>query len=211
MIGYANNYGARRVECIYNIICPQQESTKATYQLGQRVNVISVGRQIPRKLVSQLILAVQLVEARLLLVGNGIAHEQLRSLVRIHGLESQVEFMQSMDNATLCERLPAFDLFAVHTEYPEFPKSILEALWVGLPVIVNENQSLVVPELQGDWVYRVEDTAAGYAGAIEHLMNSDIDREQLGRRGRDYAKRTFDPRVMEQRVTKLYAELIKAR
>jgi len=208
LVSYARNNGARRIECIYNVICPTTRKAKASYELQRPARIISVGRQIPRKLVTQLVLSMHSVDAHLVLVGNGLAHEQLRSLVRANRLDARVEFIESMANDALCESLSGFDLFAVHTEYPEFPKSIIEALWAGLPVIVNDNQSLTVPELQGDWVYRVKDSAEAYAAAIDHLVSSDSAREQLGRRGRAYAEQTFDPRMMEQRMTELYGEFV---
>ena len=208
LMDYARDYGARRIECIYNVICPQQRQPKQDYGLSCPAKIISVGRQIPGKVPDQLILAMKEVDAHLLLIGEGPEHANLRALARAHALEDKVEFWPSRDNAALCAELPQFDLFAVHSDYPGIPKAVMEALWLGLPVVVNEDQTAAVPEFDGEWLMRVDNSAPGYAGALSSLIEDADRRSGLGRAARDYAAATFDPQVMEQRVVELYSEFV---
>lgn len=211
LMDYASLYGAQRIECIYNVVCPQQSQPKQSYELSTPVRIISVGRQIPGKVPDQLILAMKQVEGHLLLIGDGPVHPHLRTLVREHGLERKVEFQPIRDNARLCAELPQYDLFAVHSDYPGIPKAVMEALWLGLPVIVNDAQRAPVPEFEGPWMMRVDNSPDGYAGALNSLIEDADKRSHLGREARAFAAATFDPRAMERRMVDLYSEFVSSR
>lgn len=211
LMDYAQTYGARRIECIYNVISPGQHQPKQDYGLSRPAKIISVGRQIPGKVPDALILAMKQVEGHLLLVGDGPAHPYLRSLVLKHDLGNRVEFWPTRENEALCAELPGHDLFAVHSNYPGIPKAMMEALWLGLPVIVNEDQSAPVPEFEGRWLMRVSNNADGYAHALNALISDEDERRRLGQEARAFAAATFDPRVMEQRMSGLYGELVDGR
>ena len=72
------------------------------------------------------------------------------------GVQDRVTFQTSMANDELVRALPAYDLFSTYSDFPGIPKTVMEALWVGLPVIINDNRTYPVPELEGDWVCQVE-------------------------------------------------------
>ncbi len=203
---YVTMHGAKRVAKIYNIVSPNSSEVKFGYQLGRPPAILSVGRQLVRKQPDQLIRGLRNIDAHLTVVGDGPRHKCLREIAYATGISDRVHFQRSMSNTELNSAMTGFDLFAVHTDYPEFPKTILEAMWHGLPVVVNNRQSLPVPELQGEWVQLAENTPAGYANVLETLMRDDRKREVLGRRGREYAERTFAPNAMEQEWVRLYAE-----
>jgi glycosyltransferase involved in cell wall biosynthesis len=205
---YAEKYGARRIEKIYNVISPEQLLSKESYSLSVPPKIISVGRQLARKKPDRLLLAMRNIDAELLLIGEGECHTRLRHLVAENGLHGKVSFQPSMPNAEVCKVLETADIFAAHTNYPELPKTVMEALWRGLPVLVNEDQTLPVPELQGDWVYRVPNTSEGYSDGLQDLLRDEILRERLGRCGRSFAQKHFDPREMEEHLIRLYGEFI---
>ena len=205
---YAEKYGARRIEKIYNVISPDQLSSKESYSLSLPPKIISVGRQLARKMPNRLLLSMRNIDAELLLIGEGECHSQLRRLAEENGLHDKVSFQPSIPNTEVCKMLETADIFAAHTNYPELPKTIMEALWRGLPVLVNEDQTLPVPELQGDWVYRVPNTSEGYGDGLQDLLRDEMLRERLGRRGRDFAQTHFDPEEMEGHLFRLYGEFI---
>ena len=82
----------------------------------------------------------------------------------------------------------------------------MEALWLGVPVVVNEDQSRPVPELDGQWVRRVVNSADGYGDAVGELLEDACERQELGRRGREFAETTFHPAGAEAIAAELYAE-----
>lgn len=205
---YADVFGARRVDVVYNTICPTRDDAKQDYSLQHPARIVSVGRQIRGKEPLALIEAMGQVDADLVLIGNGEAHETLRQHVASLGLQDRVDFVPAIDNEQLCREMTDFDLFAAHSDYPGIPKTFMEALWLGMPVVINADQVRPVPELSGPWVERVPNSASGYAQAIRRLLSDDVARAELGRAGRRYAESTFAPRQAEQRQADLYRELL---
>ena len=86
----------------------------------------------------------------------------------------------------------------------------MEALWLGMPVVINRDQVRPVPELSGAWLDRVDNTAEGFQGSIRRLLGDAEARAQLGRRGRAYAEKTFAPRQAEERQADVYRRLLPA-
>lgn len=206
---YAESNGARRIEKIHNVIAPEQNEPKTDYQLHAPPRIISVGRQLERKYPTHIIDAVKSTNAELLMIGDGTHHDALQRRVASQDLGARVRLQKSMPNAEVCQMLRDHDLFAVHTDYPEFPKTVMEAMWLGLPIVINDDQAMPVPELEGDWVLRVPNTHQGYAEGFQQLFEDDVLRENLGKRARDYAQSHFDPQSTERQQAQLYEELMK--
>jgi glycosyltransferase involved in cell wall biosynthesis len=205
---YALNYGAKRVEIIYNVINATHLRRKISYQLHNPPRVISIGRQHPRKNPENLIRAIVETNAELTLVGKGPCHETLKSIAREYGVTDRVIFKPAISNDDLCEMLSEYDIWAVCNDFMGISKSAMEALMTGLPVITNRSYPAIAPELNGAWVMVVENTKDGYLGALRKLLFDDKLREHLGKHGYDYAWKTFAPFEMEQNVVNLYQELV---
>jgi len=204
---YASRYGASRVEMIPNIVNPTHLHRKNCYALHSPPRVISVGRQIVGKNAVNLIRAVKDLPVMLTLVGDGELHERLRQIARDCGTAGQVSFLRAVSNDELCDMLPDFDIFAAHCSYSGIPKTVIEALLVGLPVVLNRDRA-PTPELDGDWVLAVDNTPQGYREALLGLIEQHERRAALGRRGHEYANEHFAPAKVEQEVVELYRELV---
>ena len=126
--------------------------------------IICVGRLLDEKDPSNIIRAVsRLPGVELLIVGDGPKRPELEALVCGLDVGDRVRFAPAIANDELCRMLSTFDLFAVHTEYWEINKSVLEALLSGLPVIINRRLSDPVPEFEeGDFLRLVENSEESY-------------------------------------------------
>ncbi len=105
--------------------------------------------------------------------------------------------------------LPEFDLFAIHSEYWELSKSLLEALLTGLPCTVNRRVGEPVPELHGAFVRLVENTAAAYQAALAELIADDDARAQLGQRAHAHAQANWSPVRTEAKVVAIYHSFLE--
>jgi len=210
IISYLERMGAERFEVVYNILNENHLQKKNDYHLHHPVRIVSVGRQIREKNPDNILRAVQgLPDTHLTLVGDGSYHDSLRNLVQELQLQDRVDFRPAVPNSELCSLLPQFDIFAVHTEYWEISKSVLEPLLTGLPVVINRRLGEPVPELEGDFVLKVNNTLEEYSAALKRLIDNDVYREHLGRSAYEYAQEHWSPRKMEARVVEIYRKLMK--
>lgn len=212
IVPYLRRLGVERIEVSYNILNGLYLRVKQDYSAHQPFRIVSVGRLIKEKNPAHLIEAVaDLPDVELTIVGDGPERPALESLTQHLGASTRVRFAPAIPNDQLCELLPDFDLFAIHTEYWELNKSLLEALLTGLPVVMNRRLGTPVPELDGVDITRfVDNTTLGYRSAINELMRDDHMREQLGRRAREYAAARWSPEVTERKVVEIYRRYMKA-
>ncbi len=208
---YLRRLDVTRFEVCYNILNRDYLSIKTDYTLHRPPRILSVGRLFQEKNPDNLIRAVAgLEDVILTVVGDGPQRPALQALAEEIGVAARVVFEPAVPNDELCRRLPEYDLFAVHTEYWELNKSVLEALLTGLPVVINHRHGDPVPELNADIVLKVDNSPDGYRSALASLLSDDDAREALGRRAGAHARAHWDPAITEAKVVGRYRQYRRA-
>jgi glycosyltransferase involved in cell wall biosynthesis len=211
ILPFLRRIGATRYRVAYNVINPTQLRKKENYGLHRPVRVVSVGRLIaaknPRALV---VAAASLPDVELTIVGDGPIAGSLRRLANETGAGSRIIFRPTVRNDELCRELPNYDVFAVHTNYFELSKSVLEALLTGLPTIINRRSGEQVPELSDKFCLLVDNTADSYRAALERLITDDSFREHLGRAAHAHAREHWSPEKCEAEFVNIYRDLTAA-
>lgn len=212
ILPYLRRLGVASVEVCYNVLNRLHLRTKTDYALHDPARIVYVGRLFDDKNPDNIMRAlVRLPRAQLTIVGDGPIRPGLEQLARELGIADRVIFRPAVANDELCDLLAEQDVFAVHTEYWEISKSVLEALLTGLPVIINRRIGEPVPELEGDFVLKVENTADAYYAALHHLLTDDAVREDLGRRALVHARHHWAPDVTEAKYASIYRSFLGGR
>ncbi len=210
ILPYLVRHGVERVRVCYNVLNSNFLSEKTDYSLNSPPRIVSVGRLLDAKDPSNIIRAVHsLPGVELLIVGDGPKRPELERLTSSLGVADRVRFAPAIENDELCRMLPGFDLFAVHSEYWELNKSVLEALLTGLPIVINRRQGEPVPELaDADFVKLVDNTEQSYRDAIAGLLSDDRAREKLGRRAYAHAQDNWAPAKTEAVYSEIYRGML---
>lgn len=212
IVPYLQRLGVRRVEVCYNVLNRLHLRVKTDNFLHQPARIIYVGRLFEEKNPDNIMRAlVRLPGAQLTVVGDGPIRPRLEQLAADLGIVDRVIFRPAVANDDLCELLAEQDIFAVHTEYWEISKSVLEALLTGLPVVINKRIGAPVPELEGDFVLKVNNTEDEYHAALRHLLDDDAARSELGRRALAHARRHWAPEVTEAKYASIYRSFLERR
>lgn len=211
ILPYLERHRVTRVEVCYNILNSPHLKQKTDYSVSGAFSIVCVGRLFRDKNPAPLIQAVaELPGVELTIVGDGPERANLEQMARESKAAARVHFRPAVENDELCSILSGFDLFAVHTEFWELNKSVLEALLAGLPVVINRRQGPPVPELAGaDFVRFVDNTTDSYRGAIDSLMRDDAARAALGRRAFAHAQQHWAPAVTERKVVDIYKRFMR--
>ena len=211
IVPFLDRLGVAHYEVAYNVLNPGHLRRKDDYALHKPVKILSVGRQFAEKNPENLLRAVASLDgASLTLVGDGPIHGDLVRLVAQLGLEDRVTLERAVPNDELCESLVEYDIFAVHTEYWELSKSVLEPLLSGLPVVLNRRKGAPVPELDDTICLLVENSPEGYGGALKRLIQDHGFREKLGRQAYEHADAHWSPRITEAKYVDLYRRTMRA-
>ena len=208
IVRYARDYGAKRVELIYNIVAGAAVGRKAGYALGRPPRLITINRQLAEKNPENIIRAVAALDCSYTLVGNGPLHEPLKRLAAELGCAGRVRFIPSMPNAALCASLADYDLMLSHCDYWGMSKTIIEGALAGLPIVINRHPKIAIGEYDGDWLIQCENSVEGYKSAIAGLLADEGRRAALGQRAEQIARTRFDPEAMEEKTVRLYREVM---
>lgn len=212
IVPFLRRIGVERYQVAYNMLNDSGICRKTEYAAGEPFEIVSVGRQIAEKRPADLIRAVaRLPATRLTLIGDGPEHELLREVAKSSGAGDRIVFRRSVENAELCRMLPAFDLFATHSEYYELSKAVLEAFVSGLPVLLNRRTGDPVPELTPDICMFCESSTEGYRAGLERLIAEPGLRETLGQAAADHAQGSWSPEATEERLASIYRDLLALR
>jgi glycosyltransferase involved in cell wall biosynthesis len=211
IVPYLSRLGVERVQVCYNVLNSKHLRTKTDYTLHTPPRIIYVGRLFEDKNPDNIMRAlVRLPEAVFTIVGDGPIRPRLEQLAIELGIADRVIFRPTVANDELCELLVEQDIFAVHTEYWEISKSVLEALLTGLPVVINRRHGKAVPELEGDFVHMVTNTEQGYHEALRSLLTDSGERTALGQRALAHSRAHWDPPITEARYAAIYRSFLES-
>lgn len=207
IVPYLEKRKITNYEVAYNVINPGHIRKKTDYSLHSPIKLISVGRHFALKNPENIIKAVQRIpSAELTLIGSGPYQSHLEDVSTRLGLSGRVHFIQTISNDKLVAMLPDFDLFTVHTQQWELSKALIEAMLTGMPIIINNREGPPIPELQGDQVLFVHDTAESYYAGITSLIENSERRSELGQNAFNYAQVFLAPHKTEERIVEIYGE-----
>ena len=207
---FLERLGLERIELAYNVVNPENIARKSDYSLHDPVKIISVGRQLMGKDPTFLIRAVgEMDRVHLTLIGDGPLHEGLQQFVARNQLGNRVAFMRSLPNQIICQKFPEYDIFAVQNQYWGVPKTIMEGMLAGLPIIMNRPNPVYVPEITHLTALLVDDSLQGFRRGIEELIAESKKREALGRAAANFAWDKWDPAKSEGKFADVYKSILK--
>ena len=198
----------------YGLTSPEFE-TKSRKELGvppDEVVLISIGRLIRRKALSDLLLALSKLEERrfrLLIIGEGPEEENLRDLAQRLGISAQVDFMGAIWGERKFQYLAAADMFVLPSIHEGFGLVFLEAMHCGLPVIASSSggQTDFLEDGKTGFLIPVGDVQA-LAKAILRLANDGGLCRQMSEFNKEHVKRFHISHVAE-RYEALFSEVLR--
>lgn len=142
----------------------------------------------------------------LTLVGDGPLKEACEDVAEQCGIASRVEFAGYSNRVE--EYLGCADIFALITHWEGFPRSILEAMRAGLPVIVSDVGGCSESVLDGvtGRVVRHGDRSH-LADALRELLGNREQRLEMGVRSRETYIERFTFEIMYAKYLDLYRTL----
>ena len=178
------------------------------------LKIVFVGRLADPKEPEILIKAYQaldvdlLKKAELLIIGDGPKRKMLESLVEKND-PGEIIFLGSVPRKEVINILEHSDIFVLASQWESFGLTALEAMSIGLPVIVSAVGGLkeVVDEDSG--ILILPSNIEYMKQALEKLINDQDLRKSLGECGKKRAFEKFSVEIMLERTENLYEELLR--
>jgi glycosyltransferase involved in cell wall biosynthesis len=172
--------------------------------------LLNVGTNHQRKNIDNILKSLILlrdrgVPVKLWKVGSEFSSEQ-QKLIRSHGLEPMITFINTPDKNTLLKLYNAADALLAPSLYEGFGLTILEAMACGTPVISANVSSL--PEVAGDAAILVDPLdVQAIADAVCSLQSDSMLRQSYIEKGLARTKQ-FSWRSSTEQVVQVYESLV---
>lgn len=148
------------------------------------------------------------LEWHLDLIGSGPLEAATRQLASELGISERVSFLGLRTD--VAELLAQSQLFVLTSRWEGFPRSVLEAMRAGLPVITSRVGGVaeaVVDDVNG-WIVPVGDVAA-LRDKLRGLIENPAVRDRMGSASRQRFEQNFTFDQMLEKYLQLYASLMR--
>ena len=137
----------------------------------------------------------------------------IRSSIREHGLQEQVEFHEDFEEQGLRDYLEKVAVVSVPVRNGEaFGIYLLECMASGIPVVQPALGAFPeIVELSGGGVIYQENTPEVLAQALEKLLSDPEEMDRLSRTGKEGVDKHFHIDVQAERMVEVYESAIKAK
>ena len=189
----------------------KEKVEKIREEYGPKI-ILFVGRLIYYKGLDYLIKAMEGVNAKLLIIGEGYLKENLKKLLNKLRMENKIYFLGRVSNSEIVAYYYACDIFVLPSveKTEAFGLVQLEAMACGKSV-VNTNHPTGVPYVSLDRITGLtvppKDSEA-LAKAINILLNDESLRKKYGENGRKRVEKEFTVKIMIKKVLNLYQGLV---
>jgi glycosyltransferase involved in cell wall biosynthesis len=166
--------------------------------------VVFVGRLEAQKGVNILLAAMDGLDEQLIVVGDGSERDRLEA--KAVDLDVAAEFVGEVPPEAVAEQLRRGKLFVLPSVRGEgLPNAMLEAMAVGLPVVVTDTGGVADGVREGETGYVVDpNDVEQLRNRIQELCADDDTREQMGTAAREYVHVTHGWPHLVTELTEIY-------
>ena len=181
-----------QIPVIYNGIDLSRCVPKTTYESGETVKILHVGRFDIPKNHAGLLEAFRLLrqshpECRLRLVGDGDLRADMEALAREKGIDDAVEFCGMQSN--VYPYLHEADIFTLPSIYEGNPMTIIEAMGTGLPIVASRVGGIPDMISDGESGLLVEPEPQSICDGLARMAEDSALRRRLGENAKAQSQR----------------------
>jgi glycosyltransferase involved in cell wall biosynthesis len=216
----AKHVNARKIAVIHNgLDTTEVRSDLNPLEARRRLNIPEgspvlgyAGRLAPIKRLDVFLAAAREIthrmpEARFVIVGDGSERAPLEEMARAVGLQERVLFLGHRDD--IYDVLRALDVFVLCSDHEGLPIVLLEALYLGIPVVargVGGVSEVIQDGISGILVDSADPRVL--ADACVLLLEDDKLRKRLAQAGPSRVAERFSGERTAARVTNLYISMV---
>lgn len=195
-----------RLVTIHNGMPDIPNSLRADPTQSHPTQLVMVARMEPQKDHKTLIQAISgIPNIKLQLVGEGFKQAAIQTQVQTLGLSDYVEFLGYRED--IAHILAKAQIFLLISNWEGFPRTTLEAMRAGLPVIVSDVGGASEAVIEGQTGYCIpKGDVATLRAKILLLVNNPDLRQQMGQAARKHYEENFTFEQMFQKTLAIYSK-----
>ena len=152
-------------------------------------DILFVGRLSPQKNVSALLTALSDLDIKAIIIGNGELRDELQS--QFGDLNGKVSWQRNIPNSKLPAMMNRSRIFILPSHYEGHPKTLIEAMSCGMPVIGADSPGIreIIRHGENGWLCGTD--ADSISQAIQHLLENPDLAQRLGDNARQFVLQNY--------------------
>lgn len=139
-------------------------------------------------------------EAEFIYVGDGYLKDKVKALTINY---KRIKFWGWRDD--ISETLRKIDIFFLPSRWEGLPRTVLEAMASGIPVIASSVDGTVEAVLNNETGYLLSpDDVEGYVEKLEELITDEKKRKTMGKKGRERVEKYYSFKDMIKETMRVY-------
>lgn len=205
----------RKISVIHNGVDTALFAPRDSEKTGDGKQILWVGRYVPGKGVDYLIEAFSRVlekipDAHLVLIGDGPEKNAIEERIRKLQIDSSVTMIDYLDNDKLPGVYKDSDIFVLPSLMEGVPRTILEAMSCGVPVVTTDLPHLV-DVIDGAGLVVPPKDPAELSKAILTILENSFLAETMSQRGRTKIEQEYSWEDTAGKTLKVYRRVIANR
>lgn len=177
-------------------------------QVGEGVKrILFVGRLEDQKNPINMMKALKGLNVELDLVGEGSMKNELVRLAKEQG--TRVNFHGNLPHLELVDMMRCCDLYLQPAKYEGHPKTILEAMACGLPVVAGDSPGISNFVLHGETAWLCGLEAKDIREALDTVIENQSLRMTMANNAREYAFQTVGLKRIVQMELEVYKKILE--
>jgi glycosyltransferase involved in cell wall biosynthesis len=173
--------------------------------------ILWVGRFVEEKGLKYLIDAIESVVKdfpfkKVLLVGEGPLKEDIQIQIHSKGLDKIFEIRNNCSQKEIATLMKECELFVLPSLQEGFPKSILEAMACGKPVITTNGLKEII---NGAGITVEQGSIEELKNAIKFYLSNPFEEKKSGMQGRKHIEENFSWDIVNKKIEEVYESLSK--
>lgn len=205
----------KKISVIHNGVDTTLFTPRTSEKIVGNKQILWVGRFVSGKGVEYLIEAFSQVQKKipgthLILVGEGPEKLTIEDIIRKLHLQSLVTIIDYLENEELPEMYKNSDIFVLPSLMEGVPRTVLEAMACGIPVVTT-NLSHLVGIIDGAGLVVPPKNPALLSNAILTILENESLAEKMGQRGRTKIEQEYSWEDTVKKTFELYESVIDSR
>ncbi|MFA5349140.1 MAG: glycosyltransferase family 4 protein [Candidatus Paceibacterota bacterium] len=179
------------------------------------IKIVNVGRFAPPKRQIWLLQAFMKLpddlkkRAKIVFIGDGITKKETVSFIKSNHLEDKTEFTGDILRDGVFKTLSECHIFALISEWEGFPRTIIEAMIFGLPIISSDVGGARESVLKENGFLIPSNDIKEISVALEKLISNSDLMIQMGKASRKLAEDKFSLATMIEKTVGIYEAIKK--
>ncbi|ENK2331196.1 glycosyltransferase family 4 protein [Vibrio alginolyticus] len=201
-------YPSNKPSYVFSSFNADEITVKAHKNKNKTIRLISVGRLEGEKGHRDLIKAISVIDfdVETIIIGDGSQKENLEAYANSLGVK--VNFMGAItDREKLFCLLASSDVFVIPSHTEGMPRSLLEAMTIGLPCLGTSVGG--IPEvLDSNMLFSPNDSASCAKKISELISNKELAEVQA-KRNVDFIKNNYSKKSLDEKKIQFWSELYR--